>query len=161
MANHAYIKTEKVIDPHEVFTLVTEIIKTKLCDLFDVIPSMDSDFIVIYKSDPDFQFSFWIDDDIDYEDNTPKIIRRNSVLEFRHGHLFNFMWWVEGVIRENLGKSLNGRMFDDGCEIDPKPNPERYDSFEIFTNGKKSLWFNHHDKLNVPTELIEKLKLDF
>lgn len=179
MANHAYAKTGKTLDPQEVGEHIKRLVKEKLGDLFNVEYNPDGEYmwVVSCKKDDKIAFAFWISDDYEYSNpdisypnpgwDKKTVLSKNSVLEFRHGHGFNFMWWVEGVIRENLGKIYNANMFDDGCEIDPKPSPEIYETFETFCSrrGKpkeqKKHWFPEYERKETPKELIEGLKLDF
>ena len=108
---------------------------------------------------------------VEYE--TPKLLSEQSGIEFRHGHGFNFLWWVEGVFRENLGKKYSARMWDDGVgwETDA-PKPERYTSFKTYVLEKKckdkkkmqeykNFCFPEWEKEGIPKEIIKKLDLDF
>lgn len=180
MANHAYAKTGKKLDPKEVDANIRKIVAEKLAGIFSVdYNKKEKLWLIHYKGNDYIGFQMWISDDKEYgemkngefiEYKNPKIISKNSVLEFRHEHAFRFMWWVEGVIRENLGKIYNARMFDDGCEMDPKPNTDKFETFETFcVRGEKNKKIIKELKKNylgwqkddIPKEVIEKLNLDF
>jgi len=127
---------------------------------------------------------FWLTDDVRYgtgdeygsqkeykEYKKPKTLSKQSCIEFRHGHAFQFMWWVEGVFRENLGKHYNAQMWDDGTGWLEKAKPELYKTLESYVTGigcktKEQIkaWKKLHfdwQKDEIPKELIKKLKLDF
>jgi hypothetical protein len=176
MANHARAVTKKKLDPTEVQCNLIKILKEKLHDLFQFEYNPEEKlWYVFYKKDNQIGFQFWISDEIDYEEEDGKLVSKDSVLEFRHGHGWQFMWWVEGVVRENLGKIYNAQMFDEGCEIEPKPVPEHYETFEIFCSTKpdctpkekkyvkqsKRMWLPDYQLEELPKELIEGLNLDF
>lgn len=186
MANHAYAKTGKEIDPEDLNKRVEKLIAEKLGGLFSIERNeKENSWFILAKCDKKISFMFWISDEEEYgeyidgefvEYKKSKILSKNSVIEFRHGHGFSFMWWVESVVRENLGKQYNARMFDDGCEINPKANPDRCETFEKSCSlnddmtirskkeikASKRMWFGWYAKFSsVPKELIEGLKLDF
>lgn len=179
MANHAYAKTGKTLDAKEVDGHIRKIVSEKLNNAFIVdFNEEETIWMINYKKSDYIGFQMWISDDVEYgemkgkefvEYDKPKTISTNSVLEFRHGHTFFFMWWVEGVIRENLGKIYSASMFDDGTDINPTPNPEKYKTFEHYCRkdkaSKKEIKTikNHYlpSWQKVPKELIEKLSLDF
>lgn len=172
MANHAQAKTGKRLNANEVDANIRKIVAEKLNNIFNVEFEdglTEKYWIIRYKDDGYLAMEMWISDDVDYNEEPTKLISEQSVLEFRHGHDMGFMWWVEGVVRENLGKIYNAQMFDDGCEIDPKPNPENFETFETFcskqgdehTKELKKHWFPDWQKSEIPVEIIEKLNLDF
>jgi hypothetical protein len=176
MANHAYAKTGNKLDHKEVDAHIRRIVEEKLKGLFVVDYNEEEKlWSVGYPKDDYMAFLIWISDEVEYENGESKLISEGSVIEFRHGHSFQFMWWVEGVVRENLGKIYNARMFDDGCEIDPKPNHVRYETFEIFCRTKDDLtqmdkklvkqskkwWLPSYQAKIIPKEIKEGLNLDF
>ncbi len=168
MANHAYVKTDQFLNPKEVDAHVRRIVKEKLGDAFIVnFDEEDMSWFIDYPKHDYIGFVFWLADDIEYGSgegddyepyDEPLRMSRQSVIEFRHGHTFNFMWWVEGVIRENLGAIYNARMFDDGCEIDPEPHPEKYETFNTFV-GNDPFRRKHYMFMTdeAPKELLKKL----
>lgn len=176
MANHAYAKTGKTLDQKDVDVNIRKIVADKLKGLFEVKYDKDEKtWWIKYVKDDQISFLVWISDEIDYEEEDGKLVSKDSVLEFRHGHSWQFMWWVEGIVRENLGKIYNARMFDDGCEIEPKPVPDHYETFEIFCSTKpdctpkekkeikqsKRMWIPDYQLKVIPKEIIETFNLDF
>ena len=169
MANHAGIKTTGEIDPIVLEKRVREIVSIKLKGLFEVESKIYTtghiSFFVFYKNDPDnISLQFWTSDEWDYSDTPhiePRKVASRNIIEFRHGHTFDFMWWVEGVIRETLGEIYQGEMWDDGCDISPTPKPQKYETFERFCAGNKKFWLNRHQKKHIPLDLIKGLNLDF
>ena len=131
MANHAYAACIHQLDPTEVDGHVRRLVKEKLADAFEVnFDEGEKSWYLAPKDVPEhiagyLSFSFWLETKSTFP-------ARPYVIEFRHGHTFDFMWWVEAVIRENLGQIYGAHMYDDGCEIDPEPNPERYETFDTF-----------------------------
>jgi len=111
MANHAYIIPESMPKHDEVEAFVREIIERKfpMLELRCTKAEGCWDWCV-YQPDGRIiqQFGF------DKYDGKPCI-------EFRHGHVADFYWWVEYEIREPLSIYLNARCFDDGSgEYEPK-----------------------------------------
>jgi hypothetical protein len=133
MANHAYVASVRPLYLSDVDANVRKIVKEKLTDQFEVdLVEAEKTWYIKAKVPTMAEylsFYFWLDT----SSNFPA---RPYVIEFRHGHTFQFMWWVEAVIRENLGQIYEANMYDDGCEISPIPNPEKYESFEKFTSPK-------------------------
>lgn len=166
MANHAKVITDKIINPEEVTKFVKDINNKVFFGLFQI--QYDNDeksWIVQY--DYDIAMTFWISDNLDEEGN---IISKDTCLEFRHGHYFHFMWWVEGVFRENLGKHYNAKMFDEGVGDCGEPEPERFSSFREYVVGDETdkdiieriKYINFAiQKDEVPADLVMKLDLDF
>lgn len=186
MANHAKVLTGKKLNPDEVNEIIQRLNQEKLGGVFTVTfekntPNGYGDYqwFVKYKDQDYIAMIFWLSDDIacGYEENDkwieydePKTISEQSCIEFRHGHSFRFMWWVEGVFRENLGKYYNAKMWDDGVGECGPANPERYETFKTYLNhhaeDKKTLRAQkkHHfepQKYAIPVELIKALDLDF
>lgn len=188
MANHAKVYTGKKLNPIEVNDIVQKLNKEKLYGVFDLKYDADSkngygkyQWVLSYKNDNQFSLIFWLSDDESYgeeKDGTyitydkPKILSKQSCIEFRHGHTFSFMWWVEGVLRENLGKHYNAKMWDDGTGwLDEPPRADQFETFETYirtlaTKVEDVKLIKDH-KLpdwqmeNIPKELIDVLKLDF
>lgn len=191
MANHARVCTGKKLDPSEVSDIVQKLNKEKLGDVFTLEYQKNTkdgygkhQWFLQYKDEDYIAMIFWLTDDESYgeekdgeyiEYDKPKILSKQSCIEFRHGHSYNFMWWVEGVFRENLGKHYNARMWDDGCGWIEEPQKlERYESFESYVrtlckdpNDKKlvkemkDFKFPDWQLEEIPKELIDKLNLDF
>lgn len=179
MANHAYAKTGKKINNKELDAHIRKIVAEKLGGVFKVdYGTKEKTWLIHYPKDNYMGFLIWISDEEEFgemkgdefvEYKKPKLISKNSVIEFRHGHSYMFMWWVEGVVRENLGKIYKARMFDDGCEIPPKPNPAKFETFETYCRfwgkDKKTVKAIKANKFpvwqKVPKEIVEKLKLNF
>lgn len=183
MANHAKVCTGKTLNPDEVNEIVQRLNKEKLGGVFTITYETNItggwgkfQWVVQFK---DISMIFWLSDDKEYgiEENgkfieypKPKIISEQSCIEFRHGHSFNFMWWVEGVFRENLGKHYNAKMWDDGIGECGPANPEKHETFKSYaisgeTNKDnikqwKKIQFDWQ-KESIPVELIEALNLDF
>jgi len=189
MANHAKVCTGKTLNPDEVNDIVQKINKEKLGDIFTLTYQKDNvngygkyQWFLQYKDEDYIAMIFWLSDDIDYsssDENTldgGNLLSTQSCIEFRHGHSFQFMWWVEGVFRENLGKHYNAKMWDDGVGECGPANPERYETFQTYASfhyvdkdgnlNKENLkrWKEIHfdwQKENIPIELIKTFNLDF
>ena len=193
MANHAKVCTGKTLDPDEVNEIVQKLNKEKLGDVFTLTYQKDNvngygkyQWFLQYKDEDYIAMIFWLSDDKEYgieeegkeyiEYDEPKILSTQSCIEFRHGHSFNFMWWVEGVFRENIGKHYNAKMWDDGVGECGHANPERYETFQTYASfnyvdkdgnlNKENLkrWKEIHfdwQKENIPAELIKTFNLDF
>lgn len=152
MANHAYVALVTQPDPLEVDALVRNLVATKLGNAFHVeYNDPHQMWIISYPPVPDdLSFAFWLT-------SSSMVNGRPYLLEFRHGHTYNFMWWVEGVIRENLGAHYNGYMLDEGAEIDSTPHPEKYASFEIFAGQNREHWIKGADR--APQSLLTSLNI--
>jgi len=50
-------------------------------------------------------------------------------IEFRHGHSYDILWWIEHEIREAIGRELKGWMFDDGVGEIGEPDKRTYSSY--------------------------------
>jgi hypothetical protein len=187
MANHAKVCTGKTLNPDEVNEIVQRLNKEKLGGVFTITYEKDvpngwgkHQWHLSYKGDDYLGMVFWLTDDIRYgegdeygstkefvEYDEPKTLSTQSCIEFRHGHSFQFMWWVEGVFRENLGKHYNAEMYDDGTGWEGPAKPDRYETFEKYmtNNGKLTKKeINKWLKLQMegaPSELVETLKLNF
>ena len=191
MANHAKVCTGSKLNPDEVNDMVQKLNKEKLGNVFKLTYQKNlkdaygkHQWFLQYKDEDYIALVFWLSDDVSYGDekdgefieyDKPKILSKQSCIEFRHGHSYNFMWWVEGVFRENLGKHYNARMWDDGTGwIDGPQKMERYESFEAYvrtlckdTNDKKlvkemkDFKFPDWQLEEIPKDLIDKLNLDF
>ncbi len=192
MANHAKVITGKTLNPEEVNEIIQRLNQEKLGGVFSITYSVDEpngwgkyQWYLKYKDEDFIAMVFWLTDDEEYgiEENgefieyaEPKILSTQSCIEFRHGHSFHFMWWVEGVFRENLGKHYSARMWDDGIGECSSENLDKYETYKSYlTHAKldKSEEENkenlkeckriHFDwqKESIPEELIRVLNLDF
>jgi hypothetical protein len=191
MANHAKVCTGKTLDPNEVNDIVQKLNKEKLNGIFTLKYDVnypggwaDHQWTLQYKNEDYIALQFWLSDDVEYgeekdgeytEYDEPKILSKQSCIEFRHGHSYNFMWWVEGVFRENLGKHYDARMWDDGCGwIEEERRLDRYESFESYVRTlckdpkskklvkeMKDFKFPDWQVEDIPKELIDALNLDF
>ena len=189
MVNYGGFSCKQKIDPDIVNREVQKLIEDDLKGLFDL-EYVECGFLdkpswwLSYKDDDYIVWSFWIENTYEYgkevdgkyeEYPEPIFISENTRLIFEHGHSFGFMYYVEGVLRENLGKLFDGEMYDDGGEIDPVPHPEDYLSFKQHCllndsrweekSGKKwntKNWLFPQDRKKItPQEIIDKLELDF
>jgi hypothetical protein len=179
MANHAKVITGKTLDPEDVNKIVQRLNEEKLGGVFTItyeknVPSGwgKHQWFLQYKNKPFLTMVFWLSDDVDYINfEKPKVISEQSCIEFRHGHSFQFMWWVEGVFRENLGKHYNANMWDDGIGECGPANPEHFETFKTYAIGNKNYSENEikkwkevnfdWQKEKIPEELIKALDLDF
>lgn len=179
MANHAKVITGKTLNPDEVNEIVQRINKEKLGSVFTITYEKDvpngwgkHQWFVQYKEETYITMVFWLSDDVDYINyDKPTVVSEQSCIEFRHGHSFRFMWWVEGVFRENLGKHYNANMWDDGIGECGPPNPEDFETFKKYLAGEGNLTkeeLQQSKKINfdlqkesIPEELIKTLDLDF
>jgi hypothetical protein len=192
MANHAKVITSKTLDPREVDDIVQRLNKEKLGGIFNITYQKNvkggygkHQWFLQYKDEDYIAMVFWISDDVAYgyeedgkwiESDDRTILSKQSCIEFRHGHSFDFMWWVEGVFRENLGKHYNAKMWDDGIGECETANPERYETFKTYASfnyadkdgnlNKENLkkWKEIHfdwQKDTIPVELIKAFNLDF
>jgi hypothetical protein len=192
MANHAKVCTGKSLNPEEVNEIVQRINKKKFGGIFTIDFQIDVErgwgkyqWILNYKDTDYIGMVFWLSDDasygyeedgkwIDSDDKT--ILSKQSCIEFRHGHSFRFMWWVEGVFRENLGKHYNAKMWDDGIGECEPANPKKYETFKSYLTSdeegydknvnkeKLKQWKDFEFGLQkdaIPVELINALNLDF
>lgn len=184
MANHAKVITGKTLDPAEVNEIVQRLNKEKLGGVFTITLGRghygEHQWFLQYKDEGFIGMHFWLTDNQQWgeekdgkwiEFDEPKVISKQSCIEFRHGHSFQFMWWVEGLFRENLGVHYNAEMWDDGVGECGKPDPERYETFKTYvtrietkTKAEVKAWKNLHfnwQKKDIPADLAEKLNLDF
>lgn len=184
MANHAKVCTGKTLDALEINDIIIKLNQEKLAGVFDVSFNVEEYYwSVSYKDDGFLAIEFWLSDEdewgsevdgkwIEYEE--PKILSKNSCIEFRHGHSFQFLWWFEGVFRENLGRIYNARMWDDGIGWCNSPaEPEKYETFETYVRTLADVLpkstvqelyeykFPEYQREGIPAEVIEKLKLNF
>lgn len=136
MANHCKVITKQTLDCEKITARVNELIKTKLAGLFELHIVPTGEWVLVHKKDAALGFMFWLTS----QDENYKDTLKDSVIEFRHGHQFPFMWFIEGVIRENLAKDYDAYMVDEGTGTPTQPKPENFETFEAFCNrfGEKS-----------------------
>ena len=186
MANHAKVCTGKTLNPDEINKIVQDLNKEKLGGIFNIEYEVNApggyanhQWFLSYKDDDYLAMVFWLSDDVAYGEykngewidfDDKKILSKQSCIEFRHGHSFRFMWWVEGVFRENLGKIFNAKMWDDGTGECEDAKPENFESFKSYLLqfcdkeedlSKQKQFHFEPQKYVIPKELIETLNLDF
>lgn len=165
MANHCRVLTKKTLDAHEVNSIVQKLAKEKLFDVFKI--EFDEEFgswLVFHPKNPHYMaLTFWLSDEEEYgieingeyvEYNEPLRLSELSVIEFRHGHGYSFLWWIEGVFRENLAKYYNAQTIDDGDGILIDACPEKYETYAEWSKGGGILSV---ELKPIPKDVITKL----
>jgi len=130
MANHAYVYTKRELTYGDVLSELESINQRCLGGLFTVNINDDKNFITIwcekYFGTYEMQ-QIWISDEREYgyyensenqetyiEYDEPKIICKNSIIEFRHGHRTSVGWTIESIFREEIAKRYDALVGDDG-----------------------------------------------
>ncbi len=165
MANHAKVCTGNTLDPKEVNQLVQDINEDRFGNIFFI--EFDEKEKTWYLSETVetnqwIGLSFWISDEIDFtKTGKKKVISKQNCIEFRHGHAYNLMWYIEGVFREALGEHYKARMWDDGVGwIEEGPDVKRFESFKKYKNGYMSD-LDKEELKEIPKNIIKKLELKF
>jgi hypothetical protein len=84
------------------------------------------------------------------------IMERVFAVEFRHGHAYDILWWIEYEIREAVGRELGAAMFDDGAGYYGDPLKPIFGTFLEYQEG--SLPKKEDD---IITEEQRGLQMDF
>jgi hypothetical protein len=139
MANHAYVIPDKLPDPQRINDDVFAIVKRKFPQFQLEFDATQNSWMLSYKGDGYIAMTFWLDEYGDpetFDEATEKWGRMLPCIEFRHGHAYQFMWWVEYEIREELARLYNAQVVDDGLgTFDPPqldPQLERYDTYRDY-----------------------------
>jgi hypothetical protein len=165
MANHAYVIPPEMPTFDQVDKIVRRVVAEKFPMLvveaypdkayFERIrPELKGYWFVYHPENRDyFALEFWFGSnllELDCSD-IPHVslgqerigaavdMERAFAVEFRHGHSYDILWWIEYEIREEVGCALNARMFDDGVGDCGKPRTDRYDTLAEYRkqqNGK-------------------------
>jgi len=171
MANHGYLKTGKELSSNLIDELITKINKEKFHDVltFTVFESYSGKNWQALIDDYN-GIQFWISDDVEYgevkddiytEYVEPKVITKKSVLEFRHGYGFSFMWWLEGVITIEFQKQLGGEFYDDGFEGKYEKPEKKYETFYSFIETNSFFAKMHKSDLPfIPEKFVKEFKLN-
>lgn len=143
MANHAYVIPKgKMPTADQINKDAQEIVRRKFPQfVLDYIPPDEikgGEANWHLHSVPDDGYLgmiFWIDeygDPESFDEKTETWSRMLPCIEFRHGHAYRFMWWVEYEIREELARLYDAYSVDDATgEFDP-PQLERYDTYRDY-----------------------------
>lgn len=149
MANHGYVYTKQELTYDEILKELEVINQRCLGGLFEIKINGERNYITIWcKKYFDICIQdLWLSDEREfgyYEDpsdyktyieyDQPKILSKNSVIEFRHGH-GNAIYWLEGVFRENIAKKYDALIGDDGYDERYPAKPEEYESFEMYAKN--------------------------
>lgn len=57
---------------------------------------------------------------------------KTPCIEFRHGHAYGFLWWVEHEIREELACLYDAYSVDDAINELEAPDKSRYDTYRDY-----------------------------
>jgi hypothetical protein len=159
MANHCRVLTKKTLDPKEVDKLVKKISREKLFHVFKVrFNKKENSWYVFHPSSPGYMaLTFWLSDENEYDESgTPNVLLKQSVIEFRHGHSYSFLWWIEGVFRENLAKHYGAQTRDDGDWVLRDACPEDYETYEIYAKDTHPMF---DEQKSLPEDVINILKV--
>lgn len=186
MANHGYVRTKTTLDKARVHQITLDVIKKhKLTSLKLERNEEGTEWILFV--DNNNAVHFWIDDEKEYGQEIegkwvdypkPKIISKNSVIEFRHGHGWDIMWWMEHPFMYAFIQEFGGAAYDDGIgeepyEIHDETFPEYLDrvfvkkaekkettpSLKKYFLGKKKI-FKTMELPFLPKKLVKDLQLD-
>ena len=153
MANYGRILTGSTLNQADVDATLRRIVKERFGDIIQV--ELMEGTGHFYKYGYWFVFhkdyeknrvatTFWIEDEVAYGKETngkwreysePKVVSTGSMIVVEHGYGMTPMYYVEGLIREELGKLYGARMADDGCSGEWKPKPEIYVDFQTWKNS--------------------------
>lgn len=106
MANHAFVIPRKLPPAEQIDQDVREIVQRQFPQLTVDFSPEEKSWLVSYNNDGHLALTFWIGKS--YRAKKPNCI------EFRHGHGYNCLWWIENQIREQLAEKYKARCYDDG-----------------------------------------------
>ena len=148
MANHAYVVPGRKPTVEEVDAVVRKVVAGKfpMLDLELKVGdkdawSQEATWILRSPEDDQFAIVFWFGDHwLSKPDPSPKVVLQPDVhegmdkvfaVEFRHGHSWRILWWIEWEIRNAVAKALGARMYDDAYykEGGEAPLNETYPSY--------------------------------
>lgn len=145
MANHAYVIPKgKMPSPEQINQDAQEIVKRKFPQFtltFQPPEQVGKDGVHWHlHAEPDDGYLgliFWLGeygDPATYNEEDGTWGRMLPCIEFRHGHAFRFLWWVEYEIREELACRYNAYSVDDGCDgcDGNTPSKERYENYRDY-----------------------------
>jgi len=128
MANHAWIYTD-TLPTHEVIDKdIRHLVARKFSML--KVKSVENGWIIYHPEDEDYlALAIWHSYFQEYN-TTGKTGERIKAIEFRHGHPYRILYWIESYIRASLAKKYNCKAWDDGIgpyqEKDPAETLEEY-----------------------------------
>lgn len=130
MANHAYVIPETMPAADEILAAVRETLARKFPMLVLEWEPHNRERNLAIVSRPDlsgFGLCFWLD-----RFETGPDDEGRPCIEFRHGHAWGILWWIEQEIREDLAARYKAVQYDD-AQVEPTPNrPERFDTYSAY-----------------------------
>ena len=111
MANHAEVRCKVQPTKEKVKEILDELNRTKFKDIFTIeeLEEDDTEFTFLLQVKKEFiDHNGYMGQLLWVNKNKPKVI------EFRHGHQEDFMWWVDLSIENELGAEFNANIYDDG-----------------------------------------------
>lgn len=77
-------------------------------------------------------------------------------IEFRHGHVYQFLWWVEYEIREELACRYDAWSVDDSDFKFDQPQQERFNTYEDYLKRNYPNFFIHEQFIHEQIELAKQ-----
>ena len=175
MANHAYVVTPVKPTVAQVDAIVRRVVSEKFPMLVvETHPDTEEAYwqVTHPKDTAYLVLDFWFGDhrlDKDELARIPHVVLDEEddgmtnvfAIEFRHGHSYEMLWWIEHEIREAVGRELDGCMFDDGVGIMGEPDPDTYATYMEYrrrrgwTTGDCVAELLRHEKASLPKDMRE------
>ena len=156
MANHAYVFDCKIKPTYDVVKdLAEQFLKDTLQGKFvlsEEQESPDSDkYFWLALNDYD-GVTFWCDDKKMEGIEPDNTSWEGPIVEFRHGHASQFMWWVDIALENWMAHKLQGKIVDDGCWETMEPD------FNLKSNY--DWWISlHFDTNRLPKKIFKQFYL--
>lgn len=140
MANHAYVKTKKKMLPEAITALINRLNDT----VFKKVLKIECEN---YRGDSHAwgKYVWNVSYDIDGKEADGRIfwLNNSKSFEIRHGGGWDFIWWIDHVITNEVALIFDGIISDDGGSDDWKGEPNKYSSFEEYW---KNIWGHRSDE---------------
>lgn len=154
MANHGYVYANKELVVSDVKRDMDKI-NHKFFNGLLTVEELNGDFWIHSDMILPNGISFWISSEYEYgymdgdefvEHDKPKLVCKDSVLEFRHGHGGAVHWWLEGVFRDNFAKMHNYLVGDDGYEGRFENESHIFETYWKYIKHNKFAYVHRNEK---------------
>lgn len=131
MANHAYIKTDEVVDFERLKELLNEVNEERFNGLLKFTIDEGENYIIALADEYNSFIEIWIPTD------------RDHTLEIRHGHALKASWYTDLFITHWIAEKVNGTVTDDSDGIAQTPyfhtkHPKMKTYVELFYDRKST-----------------------
>jgi hypothetical protein len=121
MANHAWVKTRKKIDPEQITELINRLIKDKF-----------KNTLTVEYSEDGFADHVWTIKCPQINESRICWLEGEKHFEMRHGGGGNFIWWVDHSIINEVALQFGGKISDEGTDKKIAPKENLYPTFKDY-----------------------------